>query len=209
MCIRPWGSIFWCPGWFSVSRAPRFHSTKHLEQPLYWITRSKPIALSDPHSTQTPGSAPISVDAALTIAKTIVPGAEPSAIFIPSFAPIPNIHVGGKLSAAPSKANRPGVYTIYLKFPEDRTPAGRCVVKLDQFTGVPLAVTNSRTSPAGARAFNLNRPIHTGDLYGLPSRFLASAASGASGHTIDQRHLALVESAKALTSECVARNTVV
>jgi uncharacterized iron-regulated membrane protein len=72
---------------------------------------------------------------------------------------------------------RTGTFTALMKFPEDRTPAGRSRVAIDQFSGKVLWVENSRTAPAGTRIMNLNRPIHTGDIYGWATRLIACAAS--------------------------------
>jgi uncharacterized iron-regulated membrane protein len=40
-----------------------------------------------------------------------------------------------------------------------------------------LVVQNSRTAPLAARAELLNRQIHTGDVFGTPSRIVMSASS--------------------------------
>ena len=71
------------------------------------------------------------------------------------------------------------IYRLLMKFPEDRTPAGRSRVYLDQFTGKVLAVENTRTAPPGTRLLNLKRSLHTGDVLGAPTQaiyFLASLA---------------------------------
>ena len=48
-----------------------------------------------------------------------------------------------------SPAAPTAVFRILMKFPEDRTPAGRSRVYLDQFTGAVLLVENTRTAPLG------------------------------------------------------------
>src|SRR5205814_3192884 len=64
------------------------------------------------------------------------------------------------------------VFRILMKFPEDRTPAGRSRVYLDQFTGAVLLVENTRTAPLGTRIVNLKRSAHTGDIFGAPTQTL-------------------------------------
>lgn len=63
---------------------------------------------------------------------------------------------------------------IYMRFPEDRTPAGRSFVTIDPRTGAVLSVGSSRNAPLLKTAFvQWTREIHTGTLFGLPSRILA------------------------------------
>lgn len=68
-------------------------------------------------------------------------------------------------------------YNVRMRFPEDRTPGGRSWVSVDQSSGKVLVVQNSRTAPLAARAELLNRQIHTGDIFGTPSRIVMSASS--------------------------------
>ena len=96
---------------------------------------------------------------AVAIAEQTLPGATVSNLSIPT--------------------NPRAIYRLLMKFPEDRTPAGRSRVYLDQFTGRVLAVENTRTAPAGTRILNLKRSLHTGDVLGAPTQaiyFLASLA---------------------------------
>jgi len=67
---------------------------------------------------------------------------------------------------------------VIMKYPEDGTPAGRTNLYMDAFTGKVLAIEDSRTAAWGTRVVKLwNREIHTGDLFGWPSRILASLMS--------------------------------
>lgn len=67
---------------------------------------------------------------------------------------------------------------VTMRYPEDRTPAGRTNVLLDHCTGNLLSFTSSRTAPAGYRITNVwMRPLHTGDVLGWPTRILAALAS--------------------------------
>ena len=105
-----------------------------------------------PQSTPVPGGKRISVDDAIAIAERALPGAFASNIGIPN---------GPK-----------AVFRILKKFPEDRTPAGRSRVYLDQFSGNVLLVENTRTAPLGTRILNLKRSAHTGDIFGAPTQAL-------------------------------------
>lgn len=72
----------------------------------------------------------------------------------------------------PEKAGDP--VFIYQRFPEDKTPAGRSFTTLDPKTGAVLSVGNSRTAPLLQTALvQWTREIHTGTLFGLPTRILA------------------------------------
>jgi uncharacterized iron-regulated membrane protein len=68
-------------------------------------------------------------------------------------------------------------YYVSLRFPEDLTPGGRSWAIIDQFSGKPLFVENSRAAPLGTRVFAIqNRAIHTGDILGYPTKILMSLA---------------------------------
>ena len=67
---------------------------------------------------------------------------------------------------------------VTMRFPEDRTPAGRTNVYVHPSTGEVLMAQDSRTAPPGYRWVKLwNRQFHTGDEFGLASRILTSLAS--------------------------------
>ena len=65
-----------------------------------------------------------------------------------------------------------------MKFPEDRTPIGRSRVLLDPYTGNVLSAVSTRSAPL---AFKISRmwirEIHTGDIFGWPTRLLACVMS--------------------------------
>lgn len=105
-----------------------------------------------PQSTPSAGATRISVDEAIAIAEQALPGAFASNVGIPN---------GPK-----------AVFRILKKFPEDRTPAGRSRVYVDQFSGKVLLVENTRTAPLGTRILNLKRSAHTGDIFGAPTQAL-------------------------------------
>lgn len=122
----------------------------------YKATGTTPIPRSLP-SIPREGAAPIDPDDVLRIASAAQPGAKPLSIDYPE-------------DARDS-------YNVRMRFPEDRTPGGRSWVCVDQYSGKVLVAQNSRTAPLAARAELLNRQIHTGDVFGTPSRIVMSASS--------------------------------
>ncbi|MGV0026882.1 PepSY-associated TM helix domain-containing protein [Phormidesmis priestleyi] len=62
-----------------------------------------------------------------------------------------------------------GVFVIYKKLPGD-TEDFNGSVKLDQYSGKVLAVTDSRVAGLGDRILNSFTPIHYGTFGGLPTR---------------------------------------
>jgi uncharacterized iron-regulated membrane protein len=70
-----------------------------------------------------------------------------------------------------------GAYQVRLRYPQDRTPGGRTRVIVDQYTGKVLFAESSPTAPAGTRLVIANRALHTGDIFGLPSKAVMSLAS--------------------------------
>ena len=103
-------------------------------------------------SAPAPGAGRITPDAAVAIAEQTLPGVFVSSVNVP--------------------ASPRAIYRLLARFPEDRTPAGRSRVYLDQFTGRVLLVENTRTAPLGTRILNLKRSAHTGDILGAPTQAL-------------------------------------
>jgi uncharacterized iron-regulated membrane protein len=122
---------------------------------LYRLTGSQP-ARQPAVPPPPPGAIPISPDQALAIAHQALPDAAPFAVFVP----------------APK-----GAYQVRLRYPQDRTPGGRTRVIVDQYTGKVLFAESSPTAPAGTRLVIANRAVHTGDIFGLPSKAVMSLAS--------------------------------
>ncbi len=118
------------------------------------VRRLNPAAAETPAPQSTPvaGGKRISIDEAIAAAEQALPGAFASSIGVPN---------------GPKAAFR-----ILKKFPEDRTPAGRSRVYVDQFSGKVLLVENTRTAPLGTRILNLKRSAHTGDIFGAPTQAL-------------------------------------
>ena len=116
---------------------------------LYRLTGSEPSQAPQKIPPPPHGAKPISPDQAMEIARTALPGTLPFQINVPG----PN-----------------GAFQIRSRFPEDLTPGGRSRVMVDQYTGQVLFAEGSRTAPAGARLVIANRAIHTGDIFGIPSK---------------------------------------
>jgi len=136
---------------------------------MHWEEEFYPVAngltrsaddLPDPKlsSTPTPGAKPANLDELYTIAQSQISGAR-----------VTQMTLGGKPT---------DIVRVWLKFPEDGTPAGRSWVYLDQFSGKVLWARNARTAPTGTRYMKeWNREIHTGDIFGWPSKIVAFLAS--------------------------------
>ena len=103
-----------------------------------------------PLSTPRTRAGAISPERAVAIARDSLPGAVPLWIVIPQ--------------------SQTASYLVKMRFPEDHSSNGSSVVWVDQYLGMARAVWNSRTAPVGRRVETLIRDIHTGDLWGYPSR---------------------------------------
>ncbi len=105
-----------------------------------------------------PGAVPLDPAQLLRLAQAAVPGARVTAI---------------DLAETPSSPVQ-----VYMRFPEDHTPAGRTRIFLDAYSGKVLLVDSSRAAPAAvAYTTRLNREIHTGDIGGWPTRIVAAIFS--------------------------------
>jgi uncharacterized iron-regulated membrane protein len=120
------------------------------------VTRSYGMPVTPEMPEPPSGAAPLGVDQILVSARAALPGAEIDSL---------SMHPGEPVD-------------LRMKFPEDRTPVGRSRVRVDPYTGSVLNVWNTRTAPIG---FKINRmwirEIHSGDIFGWPTRILACIAS--------------------------------
>lgn len=136
---------------------------------IHWENAALPIAgfltrshaEEDPQAGSAPGPAgaqPISLDAAYAAAAQREPGARVTQMSLP--------------------AKPKDVVRVWMKFPEDGTPAGRTWMFVDQFSGQVLYERNARTTAVGWRYVKeWNREIHTGDILGGFSKIIALLAS--------------------------------
>ena len=122
---------------------------------IYSATNSRPYPGNVP-VTAVPGGRVIPPQDAVTIAARALPGATP-------------IMVNVTRGKAP--------YRVALRYPEDLTPGGRSRVFVNPYTGAVLQAESSRTTTAGTRVVILNRAVHTGDIFGVPTKLLMSLAS--------------------------------
>ncbi|HKV73718.1 MAG TPA: PepSY-associated TM helix domain-containing protein [Gemmatimonadales bacterium] len=112
-----------------------------------------------PQSSAPDGTPTITLASVLATANQRMPGARPMVLNIP---------------ADPKQP-----FLVILRYPEDRTPAGRSRITLDRYTGAVLLEQSSRTAGLGTKINNLKRSMHTGDLFGTATDvlwFLASLA---------------------------------
>jgi uncharacterized iron-regulated membrane protein len=61
---------------------------------------------------------------------------------------------------------------VLLRYPEDHTPGGRSRVYVDRYRGTILRATSTRTAEAGTKILTLQRPLHTGDIFGAGSQVI-------------------------------------
>jgi len=122
---------------------------------FYRFTNSQPYPFAVPVTPQ-PGARLLTPDDAVMAARAAMPGAAPIAV----------------TASSPTSA-----YRVAMRFPEDLTPGGRTRVYVDPYTGAVLQAESSRTTAAGTRIINTNRAIHTGDIFGIPSKILMSLTS--------------------------------
>lgn len=123
---------------------------------FYRFTHSAPIPVRPAASTVVPGAAPVNVDRVIEAAHQAMPDGLISIVYVP---------------------NTPtGVDQVILRKPGDAWSAVRGIARIDQYTGKVLAFTDLYASP-GYRAIRFNRALHTGDIFGMPSRIIVSLSS--------------------------------
>ena len=123
---------------------------------FYRFTHSAPNPVRTAGSTIIPGAAPVNVDRAMESAQEQMPQAVSSIIYIPN--------------------NPRAAYRVIVRLPSDPWSAVRGIAFIDQYTGKVVAFTDLYASP-GYRAGRFNRALHTGDIFGLPSRIIVSLSS--------------------------------
>ena len=134
----------------------------HWDRPVAgWIDRITGAAPLQPLPRSAPACAnrpAVPADQLLAAATAAVPGARATWL---------------QMGADPAQAVR-----VVFKYPEDHTPAGRTQVFLAACSGAVLAVRNARQMPPSFRYTAMwNRELHTGDIFGWPTRILAALFS--------------------------------
>ena len=122
---------------------------------FFTLTHSSPIVRHRVTSTMIEGGTPIGVDKAIEIARQQMPAANVSILQLPG---------------SPG-----GVYTISLRLPAEPWSAVNATASVDQYSGKLLQFQNLSTG--GYHAIHVNRSLHTGDIFGLPSRIVMSITS--------------------------------
>jgi uncharacterized iron-regulated membrane protein len=149
-----YGLIFW----MILGATGAFMTFEKVAEPVvYRVTRSRPVVTPAFKATRIAGAKPLSVDAVLGIAEKALPGAQTTLVMLPR--------------------QPTGVFTAFLKFPEDRTPAGRSRIQVDPYSGRVLWSNSTRQVSLGTWVLNHNRSFHTGDQFGWLSRLLVCLAS--------------------------------
>jgi uncharacterized iron-regulated membrane protein len=103
-----------------------------------------------------PGSVPITPDRAVTLACAQLPGAQAYRVQMPRYG---------------------GVYAVALVNPRDRIAGGRNSVSIDPWTGNVISSSLSTDMSLGERIMAANEGIHTGDVFGRPSKIAVSLTS--------------------------------
>ena len=129
------------------------------EQPLFWITHSGPLERGPAPRSTPPGGAPqpADLDSILRASDEALPNATTVAVEFPR---------GPK-----------GVYVIEKRVPQDQSRSVHSEVYVDQFSAKALKVVDFNKISPGYRAVRINRSLHTGDYWGLPSHIILSISS--------------------------------
>jgi len=102
-----------------------------------------------------PGATAIGLDSIVHLASAAVPGAPLTVVQLP--------------------ADGPALVT--LRYREDHTPAGRSRVYIDRYRGTVLRATGMRTAGLGTWLLNIERPLHTGEIFGAMTQVIWLLAS--------------------------------
>jgi uncharacterized iron-regulated membrane protein len=132
-----------------VTASGLFIHYQTLNRLMFRLDQAPPRRPPHQPAPPTPGAPAITADSAYRVATGVLPGARVMFLQLPPEAD--------------------GAFIAAMRFPEDRTPAGRSRVFLDRFTGAPLLVTSTRQAQLGTRLGNAVRSVHTGDLLGKPT----------------------------------------
>ncbi|HWC16317.1 MAG TPA: PepSY-associated TM helix domain-containing protein [Terriglobales bacterium] len=105
-----------------------------------------------------PAGRPVNADEILNLGRSSLPEAKPTVLQMPR--------------------DEGNLAFVVMKFPEDHTPVGRSRVQIDAATGRVMRVQSSRRLTATMKYARMwNRELHTGDLFGLPTRILMALVS--------------------------------
>jgi len=122
---------------------------------FFTLTHSSPIARRSVASTVVEGAAPLGVDRVIEIARQQMPDANVGMLQLPG--------------------NPRGVYSVTLRMPGEPWSTINAIASVDQYSGKILQFQNFSTG--GYNAIRFNRSLHTGDIFGMPSRIIMSITS--------------------------------
>ena len=123
---------------------------------VFGATHSSPPKWNG-HSTVVEGAAHLAAGAAVRIAMDRLPGAAPFAINLPG--------------------EPEGDYRVAMKYPGDPEAEGGSWVLVDQYSGAILFTQDAHDNSTGLRIMSANDTIHTGSIFGLPSKVIMSLSS--------------------------------
>jgi len=128
---------------------------------IYKLTRSSPIQTFRDNSrapVREPiaGAKSLTPDEAVAIARAQMPGAVPYRVQMPKYG---------------------GLYVVALVYPQDRVAGEDNLVALDPYYGDVVSLSRSSELSLGDRLLAMNEAIHTGNVFGMPSRIVVWLAS--------------------------------
>jgi uncharacterized iron-regulated membrane protein len=124
---------------------------------IYKLTRSTPNNTTRaPVREPEPGATPITPDEAVAIARIQMPGAEAYRVQMPKYG---------------------GLYVVALRYPQDRITGGANQVVLDSYHGNVVSLSRASDLTSGDRILATIEAIHTGSIWGMPSRIVVWVAS--------------------------------
>jgi uncharacterized iron-regulated membrane protein len=103
-----------------------------------------------------PGAAVITPDEAVAVAKAFMPGAIPNRVQMPAYG---------------------GVYRVNLLNPNERIAGGQNMIAIDPYSGSVVSSTRSADLLLGKRILATTEAIHTGEIFGMPSKIIMWLAS--------------------------------
>lgn len=127
-----------------------------MESMFYRVTHSARIPMRPAQSTVIAGAMPAGIDEVLDAAHTAMPD--------------------GLISVVQLPGTPRGAYQVIFRKPGDAYSAVHATAWIDQYSGKVLSFADLYASP-GYRAIRLNRALHTGDIFGLPSQIIVSLTS--------------------------------
>lgn len=142
--------------WLVAGTTGTMMTFEHWVEPALYRVAGKIEEPPKLRSASAEGRLPLSIDRIIELSKSRLPGAIVALVSLPK--------------------SETDLYTAFMKFPEDRTPAGRSRVYVDQFTGDVLWTTSTRSTPWGSWIWHRHRSWHTGEEWGWPGRLLMGAA---------------------------------